>query len=51
VFFGDLMAKEVDGVGDERLVGTTRVEVHALLETFMHMFMISASFIDEVFFS
>lgn len=33
------------------LEGTTRVEVHALLETFMNMFTRSASFIDEAFFS
>jgi len=45
------MAEDIDGVGDKRLGGTTRVEVHALLETFMHMFMRSASFIDEALFS
>jgi len=32
------MAEEVDGVGDKRLGGTTRVMVHTLLETFMKMF-------------
>jgi hypothetical protein len=44
------MAEEVR-VGDKTLGGTTRVAVHALLETFMKMFMRSANFIHEAFFS
>lgn len=49
-FFVVLMAEEVR-VGDKTLGGTTRVAVHALLETFMKMFMRSANFIHEAFFS
>jgi hypothetical protein len=48
MFCGVFIAEEVDGVGDKGLGDTTTV-VHTLLEDFVHMSLIFACFIMNLF--
>jgi hypothetical protein len=47
---GVFIAEEVDGVGYKGSGETTMVDVQALLEAFLNLSQIFASFVDEAFF-